>query len=135
MSVSPELLHLRDMNEMEAEGAMRKVKGIISSAEFHGREHATQTMMKVFKIVHGYFEDVTTETMGDQAIHEHADSQLEARTALNKVKRHIYDFELARGHAIEFMRRIFQVVNDYVVKMESQTQTICPEAMDENESL
>ena len=134
MSVSPELLRLRDM-ELEAEAAMRKVKGIISSAEYYDREPATQTMREVFKIVHGYFEDGTTETMGDQAIHEHADSQLEARTALNQVKQHIYDFELARGHAIEFMRRIFQVVNDYVVKMESQTQTICPEAMDENESL
>ena len=133
MSVSPELLRLRDM-ELEAEAAMRKVNAIISSAEYYDREHATQTMREVFKIVHGYFEDGTTETMGDQAIHEHADSQLEARTALNKVKEHISDFEMVRDHAIEFMRRIFQVVNDYVVKMESQTQTICDEAMDENES-
>ena len=62
MSVSPELLHLRDMNEMEAEAAMRKVKSIITFAEHYRREHATETMMKIFKIVTGYFEEVMTET-------------------------------------------------------------------------
>ena len=62
MSVSPELLHLGYMNEMEAEAAMKKVKDIISSAEHPGREHATQTMMKIFKIVHTYFEEVMTDT-------------------------------------------------------------------------
>ena len=84
MSVSLELLHLRDINEMEAEAAMRQVKGIISSAEFHGREHATQTMMKVFKIVRGYFEDVMTETQKvcDEAMDDNlAEFELTAATA------------------------------------------------------
>ena len=62
MSVSPELLHLRDMNEMEAEAAIRKVKSIITFNEHYRREHATETMMKIFKIVNCYFEEVMTET-------------------------------------------------------------------------
>ena len=62
MSVSPELLHLREMNEMEAKAAMQKVKVIIGFQEQYGREHHTQTMMKIFKIVNAYFEEVMTET-------------------------------------------------------------------------
>ena len=72
MSVSPELLHLRDMNEMEAEAALRKVKSLISIAELYRREHATETIMKIFQIVNGYVVETMTETQKvcDEAMDE-----------------------------------------------------------------
>ena len=90
MSVSPELLDIRDINKMEAEAALRKVAA------------------------------------------EHADSQLEAEAALRKVKTFIMNAELYREQATETILQIFRVVNGYVVKTESETETICDEAMDEN---
>ena len=99
MSVSPELLHLRDTNEMEAEAAMRKVKGIISSAEFHGREHATQTMMKVFKIVRGYFEDVMTETQ--KVCDEAMDDNLAELNSLHQQQQQLTQLPIAASPAIE----------------------------------
>ena len=137
MSVSPELLDIRDLNKMGAEAALRaaehadsqleaeaallQVQTFIMNAELD-REQATETILQIFRVVNGYVVKTESEpeTMGDEAINEHADSQLEARTALYKVKKLISIAELAREEATELIRRIFQVVNDYVVKMESK---------------
>ena len=96
MSVSPELLRLRDM-ELEAEAAMKNVKGIISSA--YGREHATRTMMKVFKIVRGYFEDVMTETQ--KVCDEAMDDNLAELNSLHQQQQQLTQLPIAASPAIE----------------------------------
>ena len=145
MAVSPELVDIQHLNNLMAEAALRTaqhasrqlaaetallvVQTLITIADLNNEE-AAETILNIFQVVNGYVvrTDVDPLTIG------HEDSQLDARTALVKVKRHILIAELYTEEATTLILRIFHVVNDYVVKMESETQTICDEAMDENES-
>ena len=72
MSVSPELMDVRDMNKMMAEATLRKVKSLISVPELYRREQATETLMKIFQVVNGYVVDMTAETQKvcDEAMKE-----------------------------------------------------------------
>ena len=121
-------------SQLEAEAALLEVQTLITIADLYNEE-AAETILNIFQVVNGYVvrTDIEPEKMGDEAINAHEDSQPDAGRALYEVKRRIVIAELYSEEATKLILRIFQVVNDYVVKMESETETICDEAMDVND--
>ena len=70
MSVTPELLNVRDRQMMMAEATLRKVKSLISVPELYRRDEATETLMKIFIVVNGYVEDMMAFQAVDEALEE-----------------------------------------------------------------